>query len=348
MNSHDSITRYKIIKKIGSGGMAEVFLAHDKLLNKEVAIKKIKFSRTNNNENTSELLNADAQAKKFVKIKRIDREIQTLSMLRHKSLVKLHDYFVDNEGYDNIVMEYVPGLTLIQKLKQDGVFELRTGLNFFLQILYAVKAIHDNGIIHRDLKPQNIIMNPNGSFKITDFGIAILKDQEHVTKTDNLIGSPFYLAPEIILGINDKKTDPKVDIYSLGIILYEIFVGAPPFAKDANVLKIIQNQLTTSIPLVSLINNSIPSSVDKIILKSTFKDPKKRYNSIDEIIIDVNKILNNKPLDIKAKKINWYTKKWQKVFTKNKTIKKYYHWIGFLLFIFFTLLAITIILLIKI
>ena len=263
--------RYEIIKSIGEGGMANVYLGHDIILDRDVAIK---------------VLRGDlAGDEKFVR--RFQREALSASSLSHPNIVEMYDVGEDNGTY-YIVMEYVPGQTLKQVIKKRGGLSLSEAIDVMLQITDGIKEAHDEYIIHRDLKPQNILIKDNGEIKITDFGIAMALNSTQLTQTNSVMGSVHYLPPEQASG---KGATIKSDIYSMGILFYELLTGNLPFKGD-NAVEIALKHMKSDIPSVREQNDSIPQSVENIILKATAKNPKNRYETVEEMHNDLLTCLN--------------------------------------------------------
>ena len=263
--------RYEIIRSIGEGGMANVYLAHDIILDRDVAIK---------------VLRGDlAGDEKFVR--RFQREALSASSLSHPNIVEMYDVGEDNGTY-YIVMEYVPGQTLKQVIKKRGGMSLSEAIDVMLQLTDGIKEAHDSYIIHRDLKPQNILIKDNGEIKITDFGIAMALNSTQLTQTNSVLGSVHYLPPEQASG---KGATIKSDIYSIGILFYELLTGSLPFKGD-NAVEIALKHMKSDMPSVREKNDSIPQSVENIILKATAKNPKNRYETVEEMHNDLLTCLN--------------------------------------------------------
>ena len=270
--------RYEIIRSIGEGGMANVYLAKDIILDRNVAIK---------------ILRGDlAGDEKFVR--RFQREALSASSLSHPNIVEMYDVGEDNGTY-YIVMEYVDGSTLKQVIKKRGTLSLSEAIDVMLQITDGIKEAHDSYIIHRDLKPQNILYQENGEIKITDFGIAMALNSTQLTQTNSVMGSVHYLPPEQASG---KGATIKSDIYSMGILFYELLTGRLPFKGD-NAVEIALKHMKNDIPSVREINDSIPQSVENIILKATAKNPKNRYETSKDMHDDLLTCLNEERLDEK-------------------------------------------------
>ena len=263
--------RYEIIQTIGEGGMANVYLARDVIIDRLVAIK---------------VLRGDlAGDEKFVR--RFQREALAASSLDHHNIVEMYDVGEDNGMY-YIVMEYIQGKTLKQLIKKRGALTLSECIDIMLQLTEGVNVAHSSYIIHRDLKPQNIMIQDNGEIKITDFGIAMALNNTQLTQTNSVMGSVHYLPPEQASG---KGATVKSDIYSMGIMFFELLTGSLPF-KGENAVEIAFKQIKDDIPSVRDINPSIPQSVENIILKATAKNPKNRYNDAKEMHDDIATCLN--------------------------------------------------------
>ena len=248
--------RYQIIKTIGEGGMANVYLAYDTILERHVAVK---------------VLRGDlATDEKFVR--RFQREALSASSLAHPNIVEVYDVGEDN-GIYYIVMEYIEGKHLKQILKKRGKLTLNEVVDIMLQLTDGMACAHDSYIIHRDIKPQNIMMLDNGIVKITDFGIAMALNSTQLTQTNSVMGSVHYLPPEQASG---KGSTIQSDIYSMGILMYELLTGTLPFRGD-NAVEIALKHLKEPFPSIRKELPDIPQSVENIILKSVAKNPKNRY-----------------------------------------------------------------------
>ena len=262
--------RYKVIKAIGEGGMANVYLAWDTILEREVAVK---------------VLRGDlADDEKFVR--RFQREANSASSLRHPNIVEMYDVGEDNGKYF-IVMEYVNGKTLKSLIKKRGALNLTEAIDIMLQLASGIACAHDSYIIHRDIKPQNVLILEDGRVKITDFGIAMALNSNELTQTNSVMGSVHYLPPEQASGAGSTI---KSDIYSLGILMFELLTGKVPFKGD-NAVEIAIKHMKDPIPSVCAINPSIPQSVENIILKACAKNPKNRYDSANDMYEDLRTCL---------------------------------------------------------
>jgi len=258
--------RYEIIRTIGEGGMANVFLAYDTILQRDVAVK---------------ILRGDLAAdEKFVR--RFQREAISASSLSHPNIVEMYDVGED-EGQYFIVMEYVNGKTLKSLIKKRGALTLPEVIDIMLQLTSAISCAHESYIIHRDIKPQNVMILEDGRVKITDFGIALALNSTELTQTNSVMGSVHYLPPE---QANGTGSTVKSDIYSLGILMYELLTGKIPF-KGETAVEIAIKQMKEQIPSVRDINPNIPQSVENIIIKACAKNPKNRYDNAGEMLHDL-------------------------------------------------------------
>ena len=258
--------RYKIVSSIGEGGMANVYLAWDTILEREVAVK---------------ILRGDlADDEKFVR--RFQREANSASSLKHPNIVEMYDVGEDNGRYF-IVMEYVNGKTLKSLIKKRGALNLNEAVDIMLQLTSGIACAHDSYIIHRDIKPQNVMILEDGRVKITDFGIAMALNNNELTQTNSVMGSVHYLPPEQASG---SGSTIKSDIYSLGILMFELFTGKVPFKGD-NAVEIAIKHMKNPIPSICSINPNIPQSIENIILKACAKNPKNRYDSVYEMYNDL-------------------------------------------------------------
>ncbi len=268
--------RYQIIKTIGEGGMANVYLAYDTILDRNVAVK---------------VLRGDlATDEKFVR--RFQREALSASSLSHPNIVEVYDVGEDN-GLYYIVMEYIEGIHLKQLLKKRGNLTVREVVDIMLQLTDGMSAAHDSYIIHRDIKPQNIMILENGLIKITDFGIAMALNATQLTQTNSVMGSVHYLPPEQASG---KGATIQSDVYSMGILMYELLTGSVPFKGD-NAVEIALKHIKEEIPSVKNINSEIPQSVANIVKKSTAKNSKNRYADAREMNEDLKTCLDEARLD---------------------------------------------------
>ena len=268
--------RYEIIRSIGEGGMANVYLGYDTILDRNVAIKVLRGDLSND--------------EKFVR--RFQREALSASSLAHPNIVEMYDVGEDDGTY-YIVMEYVEGKTLKQLLKKRGTLTLSEAIDIMSQLTDGMAHAHDSYIIHRDLKPQNIMIKDDGQIKITDFGIAMALNATQLTQTNSVMGSVHYLPPEQASG---KGSTIKSDIYSMGIIFYELLSGSLPFRGD-NAVEIALKHMRDPLPSLRAENSAIPQSIENIIKKATAKNPKNRYESAREMHEDLLTALNDERMN---------------------------------------------------
>ena len=258
--------RYAIIRTLGEGGMANVYLAYDTILDRNVAVKVLR----------GDLANDD----KFVR--RFQREALSASSLNHPNIVEMYDVGEDDGQY-YIVMEYVEGKTLKQLLKKRGSLTITEVIDIMSQITDGMAHAHDSYIIHRDIKPQNIMILENGLIKITDFGIAMAMNSTQLTQTNSVMGSVHYLPPE---QANGKGSTLRSDIYSMGILMYELLTGGVPYKGD-NAVEIALKHLKEPLPSIRKKLPELPQSIENIILRSTAKNPQNRYKDAREMHQDI-------------------------------------------------------------
>lgn len=266
-------SRYKIIKSIGEGGMANVYLAEDIVLKREVALKMLR----------GELSNQDKFLKRFQK----EALALSASSSSHPNIVDMYDVGEDKD-YHYIVMEYIEGETLKKLLTRRGHLTLTEVVDISLQLTSGVAHAHNSYIIHRDLKPQNIMIQKDGLVKITDFGIATASNQASLTLTNSIMGSVHYLPPEQASG---KPATIKSDIYSLGIIMYEMLTGELPFNGDSAV-EIALKHMKEPLPSIRKRNPKVPVALENIVIKATAKNPKNRYDNVNEMVKDLKSALD--------------------------------------------------------
>ncbi len=268
--------RYQIIKTLGEGGMANVYLAHDIILDRNVAVKVLRGDLAND--------------EKFVR--RFQREALSASSLSHPNIVEMYDVGEDDGQY-YIVMEYVDGKTLKQILKQRGKLSITEVVDIMLQLTDGMAHAHDAYIIHRDIKPQNIMILSNGMIKITDFGVATAMNSTQLTQTNSVMGTVHYLPPEQAQG---KGSTIRSDIYSMGIMMYELLTGLVPYKGD-NAVEIALKHLKEPLPSVRKINANIPQSIENVIIRATAKNPKNRYVDAREMHEDLKTALDESRKD---------------------------------------------------
>lgn len=264
--------RYRIQRIIGLGGMAVVFEAEDLLMHRTVAVKMLK-----------EGVGDDATS-----VKRFINESKAVSMLSHPNIVSIYDVSV-REDLKYIVMEHIRGITLKNYMSRKGKLPVRDAVSFTEQILRALDHAHSKGIIHRDIKPQNIMLLKNGMIKVADFGIATLPSAETVTVTDKAIGTVYYISPEQASG---KPIDPRSDLYSVGVMLYEMVTGTLPFSADSPVSVALMQIHNTPRPPRALCPE-LPLGLQQIILRAMEKDPDRRYQSAREMLRHIVALKNN-------------------------------------------------------
>ncbi|MDO4902954.1 MAG: Stk1 family PASTA domain-containing Ser/Thr kinase [Limosilactobacillus sp.] len=264
--------RYRIIRSLGEGGMANVYLAHDTVLDRDVSVKLLRLD-----------LRDDPST-----MRRFHREALSATQLNDPHIVGVYDVGEDN-GLQYMVMQYVQGTDLKDYIKQNYPIPLPQVVDIMKQILSAVEAAHAHGIIHRDLKPQNILIDENKNIKITDFGIAVATSQNSLTQTNTLMGSVHYLSPEQARGSVATK---QSDIYSLGIILFELLTGSVPFEGETAVA-IALKHFREDMPSVRTVNAHIPQALENVVLRSTAKIPAERYGSVREMAVDLSTSLNS-------------------------------------------------------
>ena len=271
--------RYELTQILGGGGMSNVYVAMDTILNRKVAVKLI------------HILPNEKQAT----VQRFEREVQNTTRLSHKNIVSVLDVGEEDDCFF-LVMEYIEGPTLSDYIKAHGPLQPQKALQFMDQILSGIRHAHEQGIIHRDIKPQNMIIDRNQTLKIVDFGIAKALSETAMTQTNHVVGTVQYLSPEQAKG---EKTGERSDIYSLGIVLYEMLTGQPPFNGETPV-SIAIKQIQETVPNVSDKRRDVPQALSNVILKATEKEQSNRYRSVSEMASDVMSTLDlsrkNEPL----------------------------------------------------
>lgn len=270
-------SRYEIIEKIGSGGMATVYKARDLVLKRFVAVKVLREEFTTDNE--------------F--IKRFNTEAESAASLTHPNIVSVYDVGKEGNLY-YIVMELIKGKTLKEIIVEDGRMGWKWSVKIAKQIASALEMAHRNNIIHRDIKPHNIIITEEGTAKVTDFGIAKAVSNSTITAFGTTIGSVHYFSPEHAKGGN---TDAKSDLYSLGVVIYEMVTGRVPFDADTAVSVALKHMQEKPIEPIAL-NPAIPQSLNDLIMKAMEKDPSMRYVTATEMIEDLDKIIKNPEFEV--------------------------------------------------
>lgn len=261
--------RYKIIGKIGTGGMANVYLAEDLILERKVAVKMMSLD-----------FNEDEQS-----LRRFQREALSTTELDHPNIVNIYDVGEGNQPY--IVMEYISGMDLKQYIRENHPIPYYKVIDIMVQILEGVSYAHENNVIHRDIKPHNILIDHDGHVKLTDFGIAVALSQNSITQTNSLLGSVQYISPEQARGNIVTK---QSDIYSLGIVLYELLSGTVPFDGESAV-SIALKHFQAPIPDLRNLDSRLPQSLENVVLKATAKEPKNRYATVKEMKEDLETVL---------------------------------------------------------
>ena len=261
--------RYELEKLVGSGGMSNVFRAHDRLLERTVALKILHEQFTRDDDY----------------VERFRREARAVAGLAHPNIVTVIDRG-EQDGRQFIVFEYVDGQNL-KDLMRNGPLEVRDAIGLTLQVARALSFAHDRGLVHRDVKPQNVLLNEDGQAKVTDFGIARSLDVQGVTQTGTVLGTSDYIAPEQARG---QKVDPKTDIYSLGAVLYELLVGEVPFSGD-NFVAVAMRHVNEPVPSVLAARADCPPRLDFAIQRAMAKDPDDRFASMHELIAELEACL---------------------------------------------------------
>ncbi len=272
--------RYEIKEIIGVGGMANVYKAYDSIDDRVVAVKILRDEHMQNDE----------------LLRRFRNESKAIAVLSHPNIVKVYDVSF-NEDIQYIVMEHIDGITLKEYIDQQKVLRWKEAVHFTVQILRALQHAHDKGIVHRDIKPQNIMLLEDGTIKVADFGIARFARASQHTVTDKAIGSVHYISPEQAKG---ETTDEKSDIYSIGVMLYEMTTGTLPFDADSPVsvaLKQIQSQAKRP----RVINPDIPEGLEDITIRAMQKDPAKRYRSAAEMLRDIDEFKRDPSISFEYK-----------------------------------------------
>jgi serine/threonine protein kinase len=261
--------RYELEKLVGSGGMSNVFRAHDRLLERTVALKILHEQYTRDEDY----------------VERFRREARAVAQLAHPNIVTVIDRG-EQEGRQFIVFEYIDGENL-KELSNRGPLDAREAIRLALQVARALSFAHERGLVHRDVKPQNVLLNEDGQAKVTDFGIARSLDVHGVTQTGTVLGTSDYIAPEQARG---QKVDPKTDIYSLGVVLYELLSGEVPFPGD-NFVAVAMRHVNEPTPSVSDRRPDCPPRLDLAIQRAMSKDPEDRFESMGDFVIELEACL---------------------------------------------------------
>lgn len=299
-------SRYEVIKNIGHGGMATVYLAHDKILNRNVALK---------------LLNPESLTKDSSALKRFLLEAHATTSLYHPNIVEVYD-ICDIGDKHFIVMEYIEGSSLKETIKLRGKIPYKEAVWIMKQLCSGIMEAHRNNIIHRDIKPQNILVKNDGTCKIADFGIAVLNNSFDLTSKDTVLGSVHYLAPELSKGDSPSM---QSDIYSLGIVFFELLTGQVPYSGESAV-SIALKHFKEPLPDIKKFDATIPQSILNIIAKATAKDPNERYENVALMLQDLNDCLleshlNDKPVILNKVKVDNHKEIFSKTKLKTNTFK---------------------------
>ncbi|MCX6411025.1 MAG: Stk1 family PASTA domain-containing Ser/Thr kinase [Actinobacteria bacterium] len=266
--------RYRIVGRLGQGGMARVFLAQDESLHRQVAVKVL----------------ADRHSDDPHFIERFQREARAAARLNHPNIVQVYDQS-QTAGMSYIVQEYVEGETLKDLIRRESPIEPRRAITIALQILAALRVAHQQGVIHRDVKPQNILVQPDGKIKVADFGIASAGDTE-MTEAGSIVGTAQYLAPEQARGL---PVGPPADLYAVGIVLYEMLSGRVPFEGEAAVTVAMRHVQEAPEALTDR-NPLVPVALESVVMRALAKDPTQRYQSADQMGIELDRVRQGLPI----------------------------------------------------
>jgi eukaryotic-like serine/threonine-protein kinase len=259
--------RYDVVRPLGSGGMGEVYLARDRVLGRDVALKVLR----------KQYAGDDEFAERF------KREAMSAASLSHPNIIQVYDRGETEEGASYIAMEYVPGGTLKERIFRDGPLEAADAAGVGAQVAGALGAAHDRGMVHRDIKPQNVLLTARGGAKVADFGIARAGSSATISRTGSVMGTAGYMSPEQALG---KPATPKSDLYSLGVVLYEALTGELPYTADNPIAVSMKHVNEPLRPPIEL-NPRLPRGMNAIVTKLLAKDPEDRYADADELAEDL-------------------------------------------------------------
>lgn len=262
--------RYEVQSVLGAGGMGLVLKALDRQLDEVVALKLLK----------GEVFQQDPVA-----LDRFKQELKLARRITHRNVVRTYDYS-ELDHYYVISMEYVKGITLKQLLRQRGMLPVRIGLQVGKQICSALEAAHEKGVVHRDMKPQNVLLESTGDVKIMDFGIARVADRKGMTSTGTIMGTPDYMSPEQAQGF---AVDHRTDIYSTGVVLFEVFTGKLPFTADS-ALAVLNKHIREAVPRPTTINPALPAELEQVMIRAMAKNPDDRYARISQLHADLESV----------------------------------------------------------
>ncbi len=280
--------RYVLKRLIGQGGMADVYLAWDEILGREVAIKILRDN-----------LAQDPQT-----LVRFLREASAQRKLKHPNVVEIYD-IGESENLHYLVMEYIPGQTLKELIAQSGPMEAKRAVRYMKELTSAIACAHAHQLIHRDIKPQNVLIAKDGTLKLSDFGIAVSVDGKHSQKPGAVMGSSHYLAPESATG---RAPDYRVDVYALGIVFFELLCGSVPFTGTTPA-SIALKHMKDPLPPIAPYNDTVTQGIENIVIRATAKNPDERYQSADELLHALDhafdqKMRNAKPLVLKTQSLD--------------------------------------------
>src|SRR5215207_7161953 len=267
--------RYDVGRPLGSGGMGEVFLARDRVLGRDVALKVLRTQYAGDSE--------------FAE--RFKREARSAASLSHPNIVQVYDRGETEDGASYIAMEYVPGGTLKEKILGEGPLGTREAAALGAQVAEALGAAHERGMVHRDIKPQNVLLTDKGDVKVADFGIARAGSSVTISKTGTVMGTAGYMSPEQALG---KPATSKSDLYSLGVVLYEALTGELPYTAD-NPIAVSMKHVNEPVVPPGEIDPTIPAGMNALVTQLMAKDPEDRYASADELGDDLWKVSRGLP-----------------------------------------------------
>ncbi|MDQ3792425.1 MAG: protein kinase, partial [Actinomycetota bacterium] len=267
--------RYEPGGLLGGGGMAEVYLAHDEILARDVALKVLR----------GQYANDDGFVERF------RREAKNAAALNHPNIVQVYDQGSTGDGTYYIAMEYVPGGTLAERIKREGPLDPREAAGIAARVAEALAVAHARGIVHRDIKPQNVLLTASGGAKVADFGIARAASAQTVTETSLILGTASYMSPEQVRG---ERVGPESDLYSLGVVLYEMLTGEPPYSAD-NPLATAMKHLEEPPRHPREANPAVPESLDALTVRLLAKSPEDRYASAAELAEDLGRVRDGLP-----------------------------------------------------